>query len=255
MPIEQSFRNASAKINASDICDQYTKSFDTIIITFDGKVLESLLENHRVVALPDVTFGSCHSKYPIYQVIDQPEILFYLCPIGAPTAVGILEEIVYTFTIKNIVMYGSCGVLDKTIARGHIIVPTKAYRDEGTSYHYKAASDFITIVNANKVMAILSNLQIQYVSGYTWTTDGFYRETEPIIQERVEQGCIAVEMEISAVQAFADLRQVNLFTFIYGADNLDAKAWEKRILGNVSGDVRMKHFLLALEIAQSVTTL
>ena len=35
---------------------------------------------------------------------------------------------------------GSSGVLDDSLARGTVVVPNAAVRDEGTSYHYAAPS-------------------------------------------------------------------------------------------------------------------
>ena len=48
-------------------------------------------------------------------------------------------------------MFGGSGCLNKEIARGKVMVPTAAYRDEGTSYHYASASDYIEVRNADKV--------------------------------------------------------------------------------------------------------
>ncbi len=253
MAIENSFRNSIEKFKVSELCEKYSHSFETLIVTFQSKVLSGLLAQDIIEAIPDRKFGSAHGKYDIFKLKQNNQILFYLSPIGAPTTVGILEEITYALDVKNIVMYGSCGVLDKSITAGKIIVPTKAYRDEGTSYHYQAASDFIDIKYESVVSHILENSHIDYVKGFTWTTDAFYRETEAIYEERKSQGCIAVEMEISAVQAFANLRGLNLYTFIYGADNLDTKKWDKRILGNLSIDERMKYFMIAYEIAKQVS--
>lgn len=41
------------------------------------------------------------------------------------------------------VMFGSCGVLDKTIPDGAVIVPYRAYRDEGISFHYAPSSEYM----------------------------------------------------------------------------------------------------------------
>jgi len=252
MAIEKSFRHSKEKFKVSEFVDKQAQSYKTLIMTFQSRVLKGLLENNLVEEIPEIKFGSAHGKYPVYKVMRNPNIIFYLSPIGAPTAVGFLEEISHVYGVKNIIMYGSCGVLDSTISAGKIIVPTKAYRDEGTSYHYQPASDFIDIKNEDIVAGILSDKGIDFVKGYTWTTDAFYRETEELFEERRKQGCIAVEMEISAVQAFANLRELNLYTFIYGADNLDTTKWDKRILGNLSVDERVKYFLIAFEIASQV---
>lgn len=252
MSIIHSYKNSEEILKVSYIYNKYHESFDTLITTFQSKVLPGLLENQYIEEIIDIKFSTSHGKYPIYRVKDLPRTLFFLMPIGAPTTVGILEEIVYAMDVKNIIMYGSAGVLDRNIAAKKIIVPTKAYRDEGTSYHYMPASDFIDIKNYQKVSKVLNELNIDYVEGYTWTTDAFYRETKEIYEERKNQGCICVEMEVSAVQAFANLRKVELYNFLYSADNLDHSSWDKRILGNLSIDERLDYFILARFIAKAI---
>lgn len=51
------------------------------------------------------------------------------------------------------------------------MVPTEAYRDEGTSYHYAPASDYIKIQNADVVAKFMETVGLPYVKGKTWTTD------------------------------------------------------------------------------------
>lgn len=46
------------------------------------------------------------------------------------------------FPLRNCIVFGSCGALTD-LPDGHIILPTHAYRDEGTSYHYAVAEDYI----------------------------------------------------------------------------------------------------------------
>lgn len=41
--------------------------------------------------------------------------------------------------------FGNCGVLDSKIEDCSIIIPTKGFRDEGTSYHYVSPSETIEI--------------------------------------------------------------------------------------------------------------
>ena len=253
MGIEKSFRNSEEILKVSDLVSKCHRKFKTVIVTFQSKVLPGLLEQNLIKPVEGMELGTAHGKYPIYQLVANDDILFYLCPIGAPTVVGFLEEVVYSMEIENIVLYGTCGILDKEIATGKIIVPTKAYRDEGTSYHYQEASDFIDIDKYYVVSKILSEFNIDYVEGYTWTTDAFYRETKEIYEERKKQGCIAVEMEISAVQAFSNLRGVNFYPFIYGADSLDSSSWKKGILGNLEINERIKYFIVASEIAKRVS--
>lgn len=50
--------------------------------------------------------------------------------VGAPTSVGMLED-VYQMGVQTVVIFGTCGVLDGSIADCSIIIPNAAVRDEG----------------------------------------------------------------------------------------------------------------------------
>ena len=86
-----------------------------------------------------------------------------------------------------------------------------------TSYHYVKASDYMEISNYKIVSEYLDILNIEYVLGRTWTTDAFYRETKGNFLKRKLEGCIAVEMEVSACQAVANFRGYQLYNFLYRA--------------------------------------
>ena len=112
-------------------------------------------------------------------------------------------EEIYIYDIKNVVMFGSCGILDKSINECELIIPTFSYRDEGTSYHYVEPSDYIEIKNSGDLIGIFEELKIPYRKGKIWTTDAMYRETINNINKRREEGCIAGFL--ISVQAFTDL--------------------------------------------------
>lgn len=75
--------------------------------------------------------------------------------VGAPMSVGMLED-VYQMGVEKIIVFGTCGVLDSKIEDCSIIIPDKAVRDEGTSYHYVKAADEIRV--NEKYMGILTEL-------------------------------------------------------------------------------------------------
>ena len=85
---------------------------------------------------------------------------------------------------------------------GRVMIPTKAYRDEGTSYHYAPASDYIGIKNCGIVREFMEKNHIPYVMGRTWTTGAFYRETVRNFEKHKAGGCISVEMEGSAARLY-----------------------------------------------------
>ena len=91
---------------------------------------------------------------------------------------------------------------------GKNIIPTQAYRDEGLSYHYATAADYIDIKSSDKLAEVFKELRLPYVQGRVWTTDAIYRETKTAVAKRKNDGCIAVEMELAGMQAVCDFHEI-----------------------------------------------
>ena len=194
---------------------------------------------------------SANGTIPIYQIVykDTP-IAFYLSRVGAPACVAGIEEVI-ALGAKKIVLFGSCGILDENKTNGKIIIPTSAFRDEGTSYHYIEANEEI-FANRNlidKLVNCLERCGYPYVKGKTWTTDAIYRETKSLIEERKACGCIAVEMECAAALAVTQFRNIPFVQFLFGADNLDTAEWEPRDLTEYGLSNAEKYLALAFECA------
>lgn len=252
MGIEKTFNLSNEIMKVSDHIEKSTFQFDTVIVNFSEKTIVELLKGDYISEVPDHVFKSASNSFNVYKHNSIPNTAVFKSPIGAPSVVAFLEEITYAFSIRNIILYGSAGVLQSDITAGKLIVPNRAFRDEGTSYHYEPSSDFIDVINCEYVSKILDELSIDYVQGAIWTTDAFYRETKENFELRKRQGCIAVDMEISAVQAFSKFRGLDLYAFVYSADNLDSTKWDKRILGNLDLDSRILYFKIASEIAKEL---
>ncbi|NLD34492.1 MAG: nucleoside phosphorylase [Clostridiales bacterium] len=225
---------------------------EVMIITFSHVVIEHALRHfncRQIAALPGL-----NGDKPIYALTHKGrDIGFMMSPITAAHAGMTLEEAARVTGARRFVLFGSCGALDAALTEGRLIVPTEAYRDEGLSYHYAQAADYIPIKNAGRVARMLDDLGIPQVSGRAWTTDGIYRETRGNVDRRRAEGCIAVDMECSALQAVCDYRGYEYYTFFYTGDLLDAPEWEQRILANeAEKDHQLSNFLVALEIAAQV---
>ena len=149
--------------------------------------------------------------------------------LAAPIAAGLLEEAI-AFGCRKFIACGGCGVLEKDIAVGHIIVVSGAIRDEGVSYHY-LPPDREVVANASGVSALVNTLnsrEIPYRVGKTWTTDAPYRETPNKIASRRAEGCLTVEMESAALMAVAQFRNVIFGQALYGGDDLSGMEWDNR---------------------------
>lgn len=250
MILTQFDSNKNAVINPSDLV-RHRENIPKVAVTcFSKATFDRLRETFggekitvRSLANLDIT---------VYETLyKNAKVALYLSPVGAPACALLLED-VFALGVEKVVMFGTCGVLDKSIEDCSIIIPDSAVRDEGTGYHYAPASDEIRVnkKHTDKFIDILDELCCSYTRGKVWTTDAFYRETPDKMKLRKEQGCICVDMECSAVAAVADFREKEVFQFFYAADNLDADKWDMRSLDNHDKlDEKDKVAVIAMEMA------
>lgn len=243
-------KDRNAVINP-DIIHKPVEGFpETVVSIFSHHLFHRVVEllGGRQIAFTKDVDGI----WPIYEVTYQGRSLaLYKGRLGAPACVGCFEDII-PMGAKRIILLGNCGVLDSNIKDCGIIIPTKAIRDEGTSYHYAPAADYIDVNKkyVDAFVAVLEELGSPYVRGITWTTDAFYRETRAKVEARKKMGAICVEMECAAMQAMCDFRGVEFFQFLYAGDNLDHSNWDPRSLaGEARLDEKEKIALLAFELA------
>ncbi len=225
---------------------------EVCIITFSQQNITDILNTFPCQIIAKIE--SVNGAIPCYQLnYKNKEIAFYMTMVGSAGAAACIEDARCLLGTTKFILFGSCGCLNQEVTAGKIIVPTDAYRDEGLSYHYAVASDYIQIKNADVVAAFFRENGIPYVTGKTWTTDGIYRETRGNMEKRKAEGCIAVEMESAGLQAVCDYRNIELYNFLIGCDLLDAPEWDKRILGEAGERAhQMKGFYLALELALKI---
>ena len=251
--ITSSFDPSTAPIfGPQDLYTPGEKIADVCVITFSKTVIDHALE--RFDCREAATIMALNGDKHIYTTVYKGQtIAFYLSPITSAGCGTNLEEVILLTGARHYVLFGSCGALSSELTEGRLIVPTEAYRDEGFSYHYAPADDYITVKNAARVAEILEELGLPHVSGRCWTTDALFRETRGNAGKRRDEGCIAVDMECSGIQALCDFKGLEYYTFFYTGDLLDAPKWEQRILSNdLEKDHQLTNFLVALEIAVRV---
>lgn len=149
--------------------------------------------------------------------------------VGAPAAVSTLEVLI-ALGAANIIGCGGAGIIRSGFDVGHVIVPTGAVRDEGTSYHYAPAH--IAVAPHPRALAaidqVLTDAGVPHDRGLTWTTDAFFRETPAKVERRRQQGCITVEMEASAMFAASAFRGAVYAQLLYAGDDVSAAEWDHR---------------------------
>lgn len=242
--------NPVAVINPSDIHQPVAGCPKAAVSCFERGTFGRMVE--RLGAEPFALTKCANMELPVYRAAYKgAEVALYEAYVGAAQCVGMLENL-FAIGVEKLVLFGTCGVLDRAIKDCGIIIPTSALRDEGTSFHYAPPSDEIEVnpKYRDEFIEILNHHRCTYTQGKVWTTDAFYRETAEKVARRKAQGCVCVDMECSAVAALARFRGKEIFQFFHAADNLDGEAWDSRSLGqtcNITG--KDKAMLLALELA------
>ena len=223
---------------------------DVCIVTFSKEILDRVVENHSCELVGNL--WSSNGANPVYKFeYCGKAFAVYMSYVSAPACVADMEDILSVVNTERFVVFGGAGCLDKDIARGRVMVPTEAYRDEGTSYHYAPASDYIAVANSAVVGSFMEQSGLPYIMGKTWTTDAIHRETRANFEKRKADGCVSVEMECAAVQAMCSFRNLDVYFFFTCGDLLDAPEWDRRMSeGEKKGTQHdIGHFDIALELA------
>jgi uridine phosphorylase len=149
------------------------------------------------------------------------------CAVGASFAVLIAEEM-FASGCKLLISVTSSGQILPVRPPPYFIVIDRALRDEGTSYHYVAPSDY-SHAGADVISALdgaFDGFAVPVLAGATWTTDAPFRETQSAIDAMLERNLMAVEMEAAALYAFARARQKPVLCFAHVTNQM----------GRVDGD-------------------
>ena len=245
------FDNSKPLIEPQNFYKKIETSSEICIVTFSYKVIDYIKTIYELKIL--TYYSTANGKVAIYTfTYNNKEFLIYMSPIGSNIAGTILDEVSYITNVKKFIFFGSCGILDKK-CQNKIIVPNFAYRDEGFSYHYLEAGDYINIKNYQKIEKILAENGINYIVGKTWTTDAIYRETINKINKRKEEGCLTVEMECAGLEAITRYRNIDLYIFFFAGDILANDIWERGHLGGKNEEKRQANaFNIALILAQNI---
>lgn len=228
------------------------RQVERCLISFSHQVIAHALKHYDCETLCVV--DSLNGPQPIYGLHHRgQEIAFYMSPISAAGAGTAFEVRRHMLGATKLLCFGSCGALSKELHEGQLILPTRAYRDEGLSYHYQQAAPWIEVKGHARLRELMQALGLSPVEGPVWTTDGLFRETRELVARRQAEGCIAVDMECSGLQALCDHWGIDYYTFFYTGDLLDAPEWDARILGDEREQVhQLDCFELALELLSRV---
>lgn len=162
---------------------------------------------------------------------------------GSP-AFAMMAEVLIGLGVKNIILTGIAGSLQKNLKAGDIVLCEKALRDEGVSSSYIAPADFAlpSASLTTKIKEALTQKNAPFSYGPTWTTDVLFRETAAEITAYQQAGIMTVEMEAAAAFAIAQHYKVNCAAIFAISDQLANLKWEPHF-GEPEIDAGMKTIL------------
>jgi len=170
------------------------------------------------------------------------------CAVGASFAVLVAEQL-FVSGCEFLMSITSAGQLVRHKLPPYFQLIDRCLRDEGTSYHYLPPSKTVSLRNdlhglAQEIMDAMPGL----IQGGTWTTDAPYRETAEATKTITESGFLAVEMEASALYAFAQAAGKDILCFAHITNQMVTKGddFEK---GHNNGNTAM------IELIQTVFSL
>ena len=201
------------------------------VFSFLGEHITEYASRTETVKVSE--FPSITKRYPIYITkYKGEEITLCEAPVGSAASAQILDWLI-GYGVRKIISAGSCGVLE-SFDEGTFLVPYKALRDEGTSYHYAPPSRYMEISDIAREAIEKAVLEhgMKYQEVITWSTDGFYRETKDKVAYRKSEGCSVVEMECAALAACSGFRGATWGMILYTADSLaDVEKYDERSWG------------------------
>lgn len=179
-----------------------------------------------VIMAPCVNLGAavCSSGGKTYKLMSDIDIInddlaiMHNFALGAPLCV-ILAEMAAALGAENFILIGSAGALNENLTFGDRVLCRGAFCDEGTGRHYFDGE----YISADK-MPVLSVLPVK-AEGDTWTTDALFMETSSAAAYYAEKGCLTVDMEASALFAFAKARGLKAAAMFVISDLLFGGQW------------------------------
>lgn len=250
-PILEFDPTREALIEPSRLIEPIEDAPEGCVLCFFQEVLDKLQEEGRLTLIRNM--GSEIGDRPVYRMAFGDQVVAIAHPgIGGPMAAAMLEETL-ALGCRKFIACGGAGVLQSEIAQGHIIIPASAVRDEGTSYHYLPPGREVSADPAGvaAIERVLKAHEVPCITGKTWTTDAFYRETPARIARRKAEQCIVVEMEAAAFFAVAQFRGVLFAQILYGGDDVGGTEWDSRDWQR-DASTREKLFWLAVEACLSI---
>lgn len=205
-------------ITAEKHIESYRKSSctelpETAILFFMHSGVDYLKKNYKYKVITE-RFPSFLNSRPVYKLKNQ-DICFLHGGWGAPMAVDTIETL-FALGVKNVVSVGMFGAFSKNVNSGDIVVPDKAFCEEGTSNHYYGNIEFSF---SDETLHQLALKEIDGALSFPIvTTDAVYRQTFYKEQLWRDKGAVGVDMETSSLFSVGKYLGLNVVSILIASD-------------------------------------
>jgi len=164
-------------------------------------------------------FTLADHPFAVFEHQDVPMVLGFSAK--GSYAAGGLDEMI-ALGARHVIFLGGCATLVHRVVVDDLIIPTRALRDEGVSFHYIPPGRYAYPSKA--LTATLVSLQgsspRRVHAGPIWTTTAHFRQALPRLHAFRAEGCIAVNNEGSSAFAVGQARGVDVAAVLNAGDTL-----------------------------------
>ena len=244
--------NTSAVITAAKHIQSNRKKGGTVlpetaILFYMHSGVDYLKKHYRSQLITDSFPSFLHSR-AIYK-LKKYDICFLHGGWGAPMAVDTLETL-NALGVKNVVSVGMFGAFSEKISSGAILVPNKAFSEEGTSLHYyEKREDFYPNeeLHGKALKHIENSVSFPIVS-----TDAVYRQT--FYKENLwrDKGAVGVDMETAALFSVGEYLGMNMVSVLIASDKHPVKETDMDWKWTMTKEMRYDFFEKCIRFAKRI---
>ena len=159
-----------------------------------------------------------------------PSLNFSIVPsgVGAPSAAMVIEAL-RRANVKKIIRIDVAGSLSKNLKPGDFIIPTYAIKGDCTSNAYSKTLEAEPTESLVEIIkAVLTEEKVNYHLGTIFSHDALFLESKELIQNVINQGAIAIDMETSLVYVLGKLFEIDVAALLF-VSNYAFEGFEKEI--------------------------
>ncbi len=134
---------------------------------------------------------------------------------------AISTEILCTMSSEVLLRIGSCGAMREDMEIGDYVVVDEVVRGDGVTTYY-VDDGFVPRTDAelSSILEKVAGRKGRVHRGKVWTTDALLKETKELVNSKIKEGCIAVDMVTSPFVTISNLYGKRCAVLLVVSDNL-----------------------------------